>query len=398
MSPLRGGPSATVRTVTRGLIEEGLDVHVVTTDDDGFGRLTIPHGFPIEEEGVVYWYFPRQTYFYTFSWPLSLWLGLHVRDYHVIHIHALFSYASVVAAFWCARYGIPYVVRPLGTLNRWGMLNRRPRLKKLSFRFIERRVLSAASAIHYTSEQERFEAGELGVLRGGVIIPEAADPRSLKKSVVIPNAVDFDTTPAGYVGGRFRASHPEFSKSKLILFLSRLDPKKGLDLLLPAFARVKEQCSDILLILAGDGEPSYVAWLKKEVIRLGIAKDVLWTGFLFGEEKWTVLADADIFVLPSYSENFGVACVEAMAFGIPVIVSDQVGIYREVLKAEAGVAVRCDVHDLSQVLIRLLGDASLRLRLGENGRRLAHEAFSVRSVTKRLIELYNGIALPVRQL
>src|SRR5205823_528444 len=115
-------------------------------------------------DGVTHWYFPRQTRFYQFSRPLHRWLSRYVRSYDLLHIHALFSYAPVSAAFTALQSNVPYIIRPLGTLNRWGVKNRRPWLKKLSLSLIERRILGGAAALHYTSEQERLEAAEVGII------------------------------------------------------------------------------------------------------------------------------------------------------------------------------------------------------------------------------------------
>jgi glycosyltransferase involved in cell wall biosynthesis len=380
VGPLRGGPSIMIHTMARGLTRGGLEVHVATTDDNGHVRLNIPHSIPVSKEGVTYWYFPRQTRFYTFSWPLSRWLAQHVRDYDLVHIHALFSYAAIPAAFWSSHYGIPYIVRPLGTLNRWGLRNRRPWLKKLSLRLIESRILAGAAAIHYTSEQERLEAAELGIVH---------------KSIIIPNAVDMTMMPSDRSVGRFRAFHPELTERTIILFLSRLDPKKGLDVLLPAFGRLRELYTRALLVLAGNGDPAFIKHLQQEALRLGISSDILWTGFLSGEEKWAALADADLFVLPSYSENFGVAVVEALACGLPVVVSDQVGIHEEITETQAGLVVPCKVEDLAQALIQLLGDARLRSWMAENGQRLARTHFSCEVVTDRLINIYTELTSPL---
>jgi glycosyltransferase involved in cell wall biosynthesis len=373
VGPLRGGPSVMVQTMAQGLTRAGVEVHIATTDDNGRERLDIPLSVPVVEAGVTYWHFPRQTRFYTFSWPLSWWLARHVRDYNLVHIHALFSFAAIPAAFWCRRYGIPYIVRPLGTLNRWGVRNRHPWLKKLSLRFIEQRILSGAAVVHYTSEQERLEAAELGIV---------------DRSAVIPNAIDITSIPFGSLVGRFRARYPQLADRFIMIFLSRLDAKKGLDLLLPAFARVRTRYPIASLVLAGSGDAAFVARLQREAARLGIDSDVLWTGFLSGEDKWAALADADLFVLPSYSENFGVAAVEAMACGLPVVVSDQVGIHQEIAAAQAGLVVRCDVEALTAACSQLLGDAPLRTVMGRNGQVLARTSFSLEAVTKRLVNLY----------
>jgi glycosyltransferase involved in cell wall biosynthesis len=261
------------------------------------------------------------------------------------------------------RSGVPYIVRPLGTLNRWGIENRRPWLKKLSFRILESRILASAAGVHYTCEQELVEAGELGV---------SAHP------IVIPNAVEL---PA-------RESRPRRHDRKVVLFLSRIDRKKGLDLLFAAFARVRQQCPDALLVLAGAGDPAWVASLKATAERLGIAADVTWAGFLSGDDKWAALTGADVFVLPSYSENFGIALVEALACGCPVVLSDQVGIHREISRAEAGIVTPCRVDELATAILNVLTDAALRRRMSENGVRLARQQFSLEAVSRQLTAAY----------
>lgn len=374
VGPQRGGPSVMVRTMARALSHAGLEVHVATTDDNGPDRLPVPLGVPQHEDGATFWYFPRQTRFYIFSWPLTRWLAQHVREFDLVHIHALFSYAALPAAVLARRAGVPYIVRPLGTLNRWGFENRRPWLKKLSFRLIESRILRRAAAIHFTSGQERCEAAEL-----------VADGRT----EIIPNPLD--ASPHSWPLGAFRARFPHLEGQRIILFLSRLDEKKGLDLLLAAFARVHQQCPDTVLVLAGSGHPDFVAALQDRSAAMGISSSVLWAGFLSGEQKWAALADADIFVLPSYSENFGNAVVEAMAAGLPVVVSDQVGIHSEIAEAGAGAVVPCNVDRLAQQLLEFLADPKLRSAVGQNGRRLSSRRYSPDSVGAQMLHLYNEL-------
>lgn len=366
VGPQRGGPSVMMRTMARALSQAGMEVHVATTDDNGRDRLRVRHGVPQHEDGATFWYFPRQTLFYTFSWPLTCWLSQHVHEFDLVHIHALFSYAALPAALLAHRAGVPYIVRPLGTLNRWGIENRRPWLKKLSFRVLESRILKHAAGIHYTSEQELVEAGELGV---------TANP------LIIPNAVEL---PA-------REARTQCHDRRVILFLSRFDRKKGLDLLFEAFARVRNECSDVVLVLAGTGDPEWVAGLKDTAERLGIASDVIWAGFLTGEDKWAALSDADVFVLPSYSENFGISLVEALASGCPVVLSDQVGIHREISRAKAGLVTPCRVEELARAILSVLSDADLRRRMSENGVRLAKQQFSLDAVSRKLAETYAAV-------
>jgi glycosyltransferase involved in cell wall biosynthesis len=331
---------------------------------------------PIRQDGVTCWYFRRQTRFYTASWPLTCWLARHVEDYDLVHIHALFSYTTLPAALFAARRGVPYIVRPLGTLGRLGMHQRRPWLKHISFYLIERHILGGAAAIHFTSEQERSEAAELGV-----------DERT----IVLPMGIDLQPFAHLPAAGWIRERAPHLAGRTIVLFLSRLDPKKGLDILLRAFADLRSRQPNIGLVLAGTGEPQFVAGLRREATRLGIEGDIFWAGFLGGAEKLAALASADLFVLPSYSENFGVSVVEALAGGLPVVISDSVGIHNEVAMAGAGAVVSCRVDMLTTTLARLVNYKSLRQSMAAAGRRLARDQFSVEKMTTRLIETYASV-------
>jgi len=364
-----------MKTLAAGLARHGVDVHVIATDDNGPERLSVALDQPITEDGAVYRYFPRQIRPYTCSLPLTTWLWAHVRDYDLVHIHAVFSYASTVAA-WCASArGVPYIVRPLGVLNQWGMRNRRPWLKSLSFRLIDRRVLERAAVIQYTSLSEQKEAEEL---------PFHAP------AAIVPNPVQLDD-PATLTRGAFRKRHPELKGKTIFLFLSRLHEKKGVDLLLPAFARVHQTMPDTALVIAGDGSPALVSSLKQMAAGLGVTPHVVWTGFVQGEEKRSILADADLFVLPSYSENFAVAAVEAMGFRLPLIVSDQVGIHDQVNAHQAGIVIPCQVEALAGALERLAGDPALRRSMGERGAALAHSLYSLDAVCESGIRLYRSL-------
>jgi glycosyltransferase involved in cell wall biosynthesis len=374
LGPLRGGPSFVLPVVAEGLAARGMTVEVAATDDNGAEeRLPVPLGQPLRQRGVTYWYFPRQTRFYLASLPLTRWLWRNMRAYSLVHIHALFSYASNAAAWIARARGVPYIIRPLGLLNRYGMERRRPWLKAASFRLCERPLLEHAAAVQYTTEQERAEAEALGF---------AARP------VIIPNPVD---APVAAEPGRFRARHPAIQGKLLVLFLSRIDEKKGLDLLIPAFAQLRCQAPEARLAIAGSGPETLVGRLKQQAADLGVARQVLWLGFVEGQAKAELLRDADIFVLPSYSENFGVAVVEAMQQGIPVVVSDQVGLHREIAAHQAGLVTPCEVGALSETLIRLALQPDTRGMLAERGRAFAMR-FATAEVCAKLQELYQRVA------
>jgi len=190
--------------------------------------------------------------------------------------------------------------------------------------------------------------------------------------------------------GRFRARHGEILRNrKLVASICRIDPIKGLDLLVEAIARLSRD--DVALVLAGAGSPEHEAALRGQVQKLGLADRVLFCGHLDGSDRAALLADAELFVLPSHHENFGLAVVEAMADGVPVVISDQVGIEAEVRRAQAGIVTRCDAAEVADGLKKLLESQGLRREMGERGRALVEREFSWPYVAKQLVELYRSV-------
>lgn len=373
VSPLRGGPSFAVAGLCRSLAAKGIEVHRASTDDNGPDRLDVAHERPLLEEGVVCWYFPRQTKFYSVSLPLGRWLNRNVAAYDLIHIHALFSFSTIAAWRAARRWCVPYVVTPHGSLGKWGRRYRRPAMKRLSLALLERPLLTGAAAIHFASSTESMEAKEVGVQARTVVIPFGVD--------LVVEAFNRPKDSAEARAGR------SLSTGR-VLYLSRIDRKKGLDLMVRAFAQLRNRGLQATLVVAGQGDPALLAELKSMASQLGVGQSVEWVGFVEGQEKLSLFGSADVFVLPSYSENFGLAAVEAMASGLPVVITDQVGISREVEQARAGLVVPCRAEALAGALERLLGDSNLRKRMGEAGRRLCQDSFSRESMASRFIKVY----------
>jgi glycosyltransferase involved in cell wall biosynthesis len=371
VASFRGGPSQVIRMVAEGLAERGVSVQVATTDDDGPRRLPVPLGAPVQEGKVTYWYFARQIRPYICSWQLASWLWRRAREFDLVHIHTVFSYASTAAAMIAKAWGVPYIVRPLGVLNRWGFENRKPFLKRLSFAAIDKRILSHAAAVQYTSEQERVEAERL--------CPGLP-------SVILPNPVRISETwdPPPNLS---RSGAPE----PVLLFMSRLDQKKGLDLLIRAFAKVKRRFPESRLAVAGSGDDAWEKSLRALAEKEQVADRIEWAGFVSGAAKRRMLERAALFVLPSYSENFGVAVVEAMAAGLPVVISDQIGIHPAITEGGAGLVTPCQVDALSDALIQALADPGALRAMGERGRKVAIAQFSIPVVAEKLVSLYQSL-------
>jgi glycosyltransferase involved in cell wall biosynthesis len=371
IAAFRGGPSQVIRLVAEGLAECGIGVDVVTTDDNGSSRLAVPLGVPVREGKVTYWYFSRQLRAYNCSLPLSRWLWRHAAEYDLIHIHTVFAYASTAAAITAQAKAVPYVVRPLGVLNRWGFANRKPLLKRISFAVVEKRILRHAAAIQYTSEQERIEAERLCPGSHPVVLPNPIRIPAEWAPAAIPDA----------------GAPPQ----PVVLFMSRLDEKKGLDLLIQAFALVRRRFPESRLVVAGSGEPSVEKSLRLLAAKELAADAIEWAGFVSGAAKRELLARAAVFVLPSYSENFGVAVVEAMVAGLPVVISDQIGIHPLVAEGGAGIVTPCSVPALGEALIQLLDDPPKARAMGQCGRTVALNEFAVPVVSAKLVSLYQAI-------
>ncbi len=373
VSDVHGGPSIALKIMTRALTRAGVEVHVATTDDDGAAHLPVPLNTRVEYNDVRHFFFARQTQFYKFSLPLTRWLQHNASAYDVVHMHALFSYSTMPAAYFARRAQVPYIVRPLGTLNRYGMTQHHARIKKFSYPLVERRIIENAARMHYTSAQEKLEAEALGVTRASVVIPLGLDA----------NAFLF--------GERVRAT----DEPVRILFLSRLDPKKGLERLLSAFAHVLTGHPRTVLMIAGEGEAEYVAALRQYAADLRVDHAVEWRGFVSGEAKRVLLAQADFFVLPSYSENFGISVAEALAAGLPVIVTPEIGIAQEIADARAGLIVQ-DEKTLAEAMNTLTRDAAMCAEIGARGRALAAEKFSADTMARALMDLYETVCTEAR--
>jgi glycosyltransferase involved in cell wall biosynthesis len=363
--------------IARSLVKVGIHVDVATTDDKGPGAclpLALEESFP--QDGWNVFYFRKQTEFYKVSLPLRRWVRQRAADYDLLHIHALFSHTSNCSARAAWRAAVPYIIRPLGVLNRWGMANQLRWLKRLSLRYVEQPILRNAAAMHYTSYAEQVEAEQSG----------ASAPAS-----VVPLGIDLGDCQRLPGPERFFEQFPEVAGRQVVLFLSRLHAKKGLELLLQAFAQLHVQYPESVLVIAGSGEKSYISRLRAQADQLGLGKEIVWTGFLAGTDKLSAFAAATAFALTSYSENFGMALVEALAAGLPCVTTEGVAVSEDVRAYDAGLVVPGDASSIAMALERILGDSQLRIRLGANAHRLVAERFSLDTMGSALRGLYQRI-------
>jgi glycosyltransferase involved in cell wall biosynthesis len=362
----------------RALRDTGVEVVLASTDFGFNGDSRLPAGELTAYEDLPAIFFRKQWgESFKYSRPLAEWLDDNVANYDVVHIHAVFNHASIAAARACRARRVPYLIRPLGTLDPWS-LSQKPLRKKLFWYAGIRRMLQGAHAIHYTTRGEQLAVeGSLHLTRGAVI----------------PLGVDagFELNENG--PNSFLANHPSLSGAPYVLVLSRLLPTKGLDPLLAAFLDVirEERFSNFRLVLAGEGPEEYVASLKRMVKASEASASVLFAGWLEGEQKIAALRGASLLALPSYHENFGLCVIEALALSVPVLVSPHVNLAADILKAGAGWVADVEEGSLRAALITALQDGEECKRRGQAGRAFAR-SFSWPTVATQLKKLYEIVA------
>lgn len=385
LAPRLGGPSKVAVELCEALAARGTAVTLFSTDLGEQGRwspLTAPERLDVATDrstwigGVERRHFAvRWPSRFAFSPDMAHALRNRMSEFDVVHVHSLYQFTTIAACHHARRGGVPYIVRPHGTLDPY--LRRRHAIRKAIYdRLVQRGQLNGAAAIHYTSDDELELARPLGIRAPGVVVPLGV------------NLAEFADLPPR---GSFRARHPEVGGRRLVVFLGRLTPKKGLDLLIRSFALVAAGRDDVHLVIAGPDDHGFErmvhGWLETGNLRHRATV----TGMLRGTEKLALLADTDVWVLPSYTENFAMAAVEAMACGLPVVVSDRVNIHGEVGRAGAGLVVPCDPPAIGGAITRILDDAELAMGLGAAARDLVRRRFTWDAAASRLHHVYESL-------
>ena len=350
-----GGPATAIIPMCRALMQQGIEVLLVSTDA-GLNENDVA-----EYKGVPAMLFPSEFgESFKYSRPLASWLTTNIRQFDLAHVHAVFNHSSVAAARACRHAGVPYVIRPLGTLDPWSMSQKSLR-KRLFWQVAGKRMLQAAAAVHYTSEGEKLSTERLTGLNHGRVVPLGIEKTG--------------------------ATTRETFTDPYVLVLSRLHPKKGLDVLIDAFLSLASQFSGWRLVLAGDGPPDYVSKLKHKASQ---CDRIVFTGWVDGEQKNALLGCASLLALPSHQENFGLCVLEAMSHAVPVLVSPGVNLAPEIVKANAGWVAPIDEQSLTTKLVEALSDETERAKRGRAGQQLSL-LYSWENATKSLVQLYQQI-------
>jgi glycosyltransferase involved in cell wall biosynthesis len=308
---------------------------------------------------------------------MSHWLSAHAGDYDVIQVHSNWNHPVAAACRAARRAGVPYIIRPCGMLSDYTW--EKSKWKKRAYWWLrERTNIRRAAGFHVTSDDEQQEVRRLGVTT---------------PIEVVPLGIGNDAWDAPVERDWLRAQCPQAGNRPIVLFLSRLHPKKGItDLLLPALARLK---SDAFLAVVGGEDahtPGFTRQIEEEITRCGLGARIALLGAVAPERRWAAFDGADMFVLTSHSENFGIVVAEAMARGKPVVITSGVQFAKHVTASQAGTVVRPDADELAASLDGWLSDPSRRARAGESGRRYIQQHFTWRRTAQRLAELYQRVS------
>ncbi len=314
---------------------------------------------------------PARLGAYSYSDRLVPWLRSNVHRYDSAIIHGLWQYHGLAA--WRALRGTatPYYVFAHGMLDPW--FKRQYPLKHLKkqlyWPWAEYRVLRDARSVLFTTEEERLLARQ-------TFAPYRANETVVGFGISEPPRID---------RALFTRRYPELQDKRIVLFLGRLHPKKGCDLLISAFASVCSRDPALRLVMAGPDSDGYQATLMRQAELRGIADRICWTGMIRDELKWSAYQSAEVFVLPSHQENFGISVAEALACRLPVLISDKVNIWREIDAEQCGI-VRHDTPagtlDLFEKWLAL-SDPS-RERMKANGLACFRKHFHIDATTARL--------------
>ena len=377
MSSEAGGPPVALRGLTTALAGVGVGCEVLTTAGGRFHEapLEVPdapvHSCPASQLSVLW---------NSHSPELAEFVERRISDFDIVHVHELWHYPGFVACRAGRRHRVPYLVSLRGGLDRVALRQKSAR-KWLYMRLVQRRLLSSAATLHALTSVEASHANALGVRTSVTVLPNGVASN-------LRQAID-ELEPTAFL-----ERYPQLADKRVVLFLGRLTANKGLELLARSFIGVASRFEDAALLVVGPNEGDTQARATRLIEAAGVIDRVTFTGALDGDDKLAALACADVFVLPSYAEGFSNAILEALAAGLPVVISEHCN-FPEVAERGAGLIVRNDIGEIGGAVSGLLLDETRRREAGRNGRRLVEERYTWPAVGQAFADLYGSIVSSV---
>lgn len=368
-----GGPQRVAHNMSKTLSHLGHSVVVCTTNlatENSF--LDVVTDEAVHLDGVTVYYesvspLPYLNY-YGFSPKLWRRASQEIARCDVVLVHFHYQFANWLGAYLARRYDKPYIIFPHGSFNKWGIANKGQWKKKTYLRMFEQANVKNALFVAFNASVEK----QLSLFaERGVVIPNGIDP------------TEFESAPTY---GSWRSKYPQLMNRTCILYLGRLNPsQKGLDMLLPAFARLLQERNDVHLILAGPDERGGETEVRRLVSSLDIDQNVTFTGLVAGVDKLAILRDSDVYTLVSPSEGMSIALLEAMYMGLPVVASDRIGLSDEIRSERAGIIVERDVEQISTALLEMVCNGEHRRQMGTNAHHLVARKYTWDIIAQQLI-------------
>lgn len=284
----------------------------------------------------------------------------------IFHTNCCWLPLSALTLLWAKKKGYKTIYTPHGMLEPW-ILKRNYLWKKFPAMLLyQKKALRMTDIIHSTAESEKLNIQKLNLNSQLAVIPNGIDIREIQLK-------------------------PMWEKNKRILFLSRIHPKKGINFLIEAAAILRNQLEDYEILIAGEGDESYINDLKDLAKKKGVSNIVQFIGGVYGEEKWNLYKTSDIFVLPTYSENFGIVVAEALASGTPVITTKGTP-WEELNTHNCGWWTEIGTEATTQALEDFLSKSAMSLQqMGLNGRRLVEENYAMPVIAQKMLRLYEWV-------
>lgn len=371
-----GGIAKVVTELVQALGNQQISVDLITTNANDTAYQDVPLNTWVEYSNYRVRYFSSwHRNDFILSPSLINWLFKHIFDYHLVHTHTIFSPLISLAHGACQYHKVPYVMTPHGMLEPWA-LSYKARKKRFYYNLFEKSALQQASRIQVLTSSEAQQVKSLG----------------FEHSTIVPNGIhhqEFGTLSSSEL---FYQEFPDARNKNLILFLGRIDPKKGLDLLALAFAKVRNHFPETHLIVAGPDSISFLPTVKDYFASSGCLDAVTFTGMLTGLIKQAALAAANLYVAPSYSEGFSMSVLEGMASGLPCVITTGCN-FPEASTAKAAHVVDINADAIADALIQCLNNPQQAQSMGMKARQFIFQNYTWEQSAKKLSQVYENILL-----
>jgi glycosyltransferase involved in cell wall biosynthesis len=376
-----GGPTMSVSKLCEALLKAFLSLEVFTTTANGKAELMVSPNKQVLVDGVKVTYFTRLTKDHThFSPNLMLALVKEIKKTRksndpalVVHIHAWWNLVSIFSCYVAKYYRVPVILSPRGMINLYTYNNKNSNIKSILHDLIGKKLLRYCH-IHATSEKEKED------------ILNIITPKSI---TVIPNLVNI---PKISIINDIRAdmSINTDSAEELFscIFLSRIEEKKGLELLLEALERVKINWK---LTIAGTGERAYIQSLKLKINGLGLTDKIDWIGHVHDKDKFKLIARHHLMVLTSYNENFANVVIESLSVGTPVLISEQVGLAQYVKDKKMGWITNLKIEKIKETLETAYSEADRRFKIRKLAPDIIFRDFNSEVLIDKYTELFQKV-------